>query len=280
MIHRSRSTYWSCTKLADWIRGTPKNGAKTSKGWREWRKEARGFSPLRYWLAEEALDKIQDFVMFPSDIFYSVKYYINNRWVTKTHCLSAHPRDIKPGEWCDVGNRFLPCLFNELVDFVEIELAWSNVAWDKEARKKYNPPFYAFGFFRWRTWRCPEAGIDNLTWQTSLTNSEYVDETDPSHGEPTIQAKNAKEILELYNWWTKVYPNRPDPYDASGWTEICNKRRNTDIESIFDFEDRSKEEELESRTALDKCNEIEESYEKENEEMLIRLIKVRNSLWT
>jgi hypothetical protein len=34
-----------------------------------------------------------------------------------------------------VGNRFLPCLFNELVDFVEIEQAWHHCVWSDEAKK-------------------------------------------------------------------------------------------------------------------------------------------------
>jgi hypothetical protein len=75
---------------------------------------------FRYWLAEEGLDYLQKFVMFIPDNLYAIKYYINNRWVTRSHSLTAHPRDIKPGTWHDVGNRFLPCLFNELQDFVEV----------------------------------------------------------------------------------------------------------------------------------------------------------------
>ena len=34
------------------------------------------------------------------------------------------------------------------------------------------------------------------------------------------------------------------------------------------------------RIALDKTHEIEEAYEREDEEMMIRLIKVRKALWT
>ena len=102
-------------------------------------------------------------------------------------------------------------LFNELVDFVEVETAWSNIAWDKKAREKYNPPFYAWGWFRWRTWRCPEAGIDHLKWAMELTNEEWL-ETDKKHEAVlTGQAKAAKEIFELYTWWKEVYPNRRNP---------------------------------------------------------------------
>ena len=151
-----RNHYWTCSKFADWVRGTPKGSAKTSEGWDEWTDEAKRYNPIRYWLAEEGLDYAQRIVYFIPDKIYAIKYYINNRWVTRSHSLTAHPRDIKPGDWCDVGHRFLPCLFNELQDFVEVELAWWHIAWsDKEDRAKYNAPFYATGWFRWRTWRCP-----------------------------------------------------------------------------------------------------------------------------
>jgi hypothetical protein len=274
-----RKHYWSCSKFADYLRGTKKPGAQTLEGWRDWRGEAQTKYPFRYWLAEEGLDKIQNFIHWPIDQLYNLKYYINNRWVTKTHALTAHPRDIKPGEWSDVGNRFLPCLFNELQDYVEVELAWFHIAWEsKEERKKYNTPFWAYGWFRWRTWRCPEAGLDNLRWQMSLKlDEEWVDKNDPNYAKPTQQAVNAKEIYDLYMWWTTVYRNRKDPMDLSGWSELCS--RDKDPDNIF-FNDISSELKEEKRIALDKCNEIELEYEKEDELMLIRLIRIRNSLWT
>jgi hypothetical protein len=213
-----------------------------------------------------------------------MKYYINNRWITRTHCLTAHPRDIKPGQWQDVGNRFLPCLFNELVDFVEIEQAWWNIAWDKEARAKYAAPFWSSGWFRWRTWRCPEAGLDGLKWQSELVwKEDEVGENTDMIGKPTYQAEKAQEILALYKWWTEVYPNRPDIHDASGWTEYCNRKREINGDKDLDFfcNDKVPKELKEfGDQALKKSHEIEEAYEKEDEEMMIRLIKIRNSLWT
>jgi len=112
--------YWTCSKFADWLRGTTKGGAKSAEGWDEWERRAKAAYPVRWWLAEEGLDYLQNFVMFIPDKIYAVKYYINNRWVTRTHCLTASPNDIRPGTWCDVGHRFLPCLFNELVDLVDV----------------------------------------------------------------------------------------------------------------------------------------------------------------
>jgi len=272
--------YWTCSKFADWLRGTPKGEAKTGRGWWEWEKAAKESHPIRYWIAEEGLDYVQKVVYFIPDKLHAVKYYINNRWVTRTHALTAHPRDLKRGEWCDVGNRFLPCLFNELVDFVEIELAWWHLAWNSEERHKYDAPWWAFGWFRWRTWRCPQAGLDNLKWQSELVwKEDECEPGSPNIGKPTYQAEKALEILALYKWWTDVYRNRPDPHDASGWSEFCDRRRNDD-RHFLDFESETAEEKAESRRILDLCHSIEQEYEKEDEEMMIRLIKIRNSLWT
>lgn len=277
---RSRSSYWSCSKFADWLRGTPKPRAETSKGWRLWRKNAETAHKFRYWLAEEGLDILQDTFMYIPDKIYSVKYYINNRYVTRTHQLTAHARDIRRGDWCDVGNRFLPCLFNELVDFVEIELAWWHVAWDKDAREKFVTPWWAWGWFRWRTWRNKEAGLANLEWQRKLVwDEDHCAEGSPNVGKPTPQAVNAQEILDLYTWWTEVYRNRPDPYDASGWTAYCDARRNRG-EDLLDFEDKSEADSKKSLELLDVLHKMEEDYKREDEEMMIRLIKVRDALWT
>lgn len=273
--------YWSCSRFADWLRGTSKPKAETSKGWRTWNTLAKKSHPVRYWIAEELLDSIQSFVRWPMDQLYAIKYYINNRWITRTHALTAHPRDIKPGTWSDVGYRFLFCLFNELVDFVEVELAWWHLAWEgKSVRQKYNMPWWAVGWWRVRLWRCPQAGLDNLQWQMNLRHDEdWIGADDPNYGKPTLQAISAKEIFDLYTWWTEVRPNRPDPYDASGWSAICARRR-ADGKDFLDLEDRTEAEREETRQALDLCHKLEEEYEAEDEAMMIRLIKIRRALWT
>jgi len=280
----SRSHYWSCSKFADWVRGTPKLRAGTSEQWDEWDSKAKRYNPIRYWLAEEGLDYVSNIVYFIPDTLYSIKYYINNRWVTRTHSLTAHPRDIKPGQWHDVGNRFLPCLFNELVDFVEIESAWSHIAWGSEEDKaKYKAPFWASGWFRWRTWRCPQAGIDHLDWAMTLVMDDNmgVEKNSPNYGKPTGQAERAKEIKELYTWWTVTRPARPDPYEASGWTAVCEASRLANG-GKFNWSGREKDPVLKKQS--DKAHKLlqkmETAYEKEDEDMMIRLIKVRDSLWT
>jgi hypothetical protein len=167
------------------------------------------------------------------------------------------------------------------VDFVEIEQAWHHCLWNDEMKTKFETPWWRKGWLRWRTWRCPEAGLEYLRWAMTLTNEEFLEEGEKHKAEPTYQAKAAKEILELYTWWKEVYPNRPDPHDASGWSAYCEAARvanggkwgwsghkdNPELKKMSD----------KSHKLLQK---IEKAYAKEDEEMMIRLIKIRESLWT
>ena len=275
-----RSHYWTIGKFADWLRGTPKLKCGTSEEWDAWYTEAAKAHPIRYWVAEEGLDHLQKFVYYIPDKLNDVRYYINNRWVSHSHALTAHPRDIQPGNWSDVGNRFLPCMFNELVDFVEIEQAWHHCIWSDEAKTEYEVPWWRKGWLRWRTWRSAEAGMEYLRWAETLTNEEFLEEGEKHKAEPTYQAKAAKEIIELYTWWTVTYRNRPDAYDASGWSEYCEASRIANGGKLSWSGDKSPELKAMSDAAHKTLQEIEAAYEAEDEAMMIRLIKIRGSLWT
>lgn len=275
--------YWTCSTFADWLRGTAKLKWGTSKEWANWKRASKESHPFRYWLAEEGLDHLQDIWCYIPERINDVRYYLNNRYTIRSHSLTAHPRDIKPGTWSDVGNRFLPCMFNELVNFVEVEKAWMHVCWgDDETRNKYNVPYWRKQWYtRWfMEWRCPQAGLDHLDWEIGLTyNEEWIEENNPLRGKPTSQAIGAKEVKELYLWWTEERPKRPDPYDVSGWTAICEKRREAFPDEMFP-EDSTAKDKRESKKALDKLHKLELQYEQEDEKMMIRLIKARQSLWT
>jgi hypothetical protein len=249
--------------------------AATSKGWREWDKEAKAAHPIRYWIVEEGLDRIQHIIYWPTDRIYDVKYWFNNRYITKTHAMTSN---LRKGEWHEYETRLLHSMFDELVNFVEVELAWSHILWDDGAAKKYKAPFYARGWFRTRTWRCPEAGLANLEWASTLTDEDFLPEEEKHKAKPTPQAKTAKEVLELYHWWKEVYPNRPDPHDASGWSDLCDRRRESG--EGFGWEDYTPEERKETSKILKLTQKIEEQYYKEDERMMIRLIKIRRGLWT
>jgi hypothetical protein len=275
-----RSRHWSNSKLADFIRGTVQLKCGTAEEWRDWEQTAKTKHPFRYWLTETALDKLQDFIMYPIDKLYSIKYWFNNRFITKTHTLTSN---LKKGEWHEFDERILHCLFDSLVDWVEIELAWKNIICDEEAAKIYDAPWYSKGWWRFRVWRSPAAGLDHLDWETTLTKDEDwgVEKDNPEYGKTTDQAIKAQEISELYHWWKYTRPNRPDPYDVSGWTEYCEEKRNKG-NNFWDFmsENETEEEKQQSRKKIDLLNKIEEEYYQEDQNMLIRLIKIRRSLWT
>src|SRR5574343_285194 len=115
--------YWSCSDFADKLRGAKKPLLAGSDEWEEWHAETKKAHPIRYYLAETGLDAIQDFVNFIPNKIKDLGWYITCRFYTKTHTLTASKEHIKPGEYADLPERIMFCLFDELVNFVECELA-------------------------------------------------------------------------------------------------------------------------------------------------------------
>lgn len=271
-MDKRRTTYWTSSKFADWLRGSHKLKHGTSEEWDDWHTTSRKKNPIRYWLAEEGLWHAQNFVMFPIDLIYTIKLYIVNRFISKTHALTSN---LKKGQWHEFDERVLHCLFDELVNFVEIEAAWNHGVWNDDIR--VNAPWYAFGWLRTRTWRCPELGIEHLEWASKLTDEEFREEDDKVNAQPTAQALHAQELLVLYNWWKNVRPTRPDPHSESGWSKIYEEHSKN---GSFFRSKKTPEEREKINESLDLLHEIEERYENEDTEMLIRLIKIRQGMWT
>ena len=241
-----RGSYWSNSNFADWIRGSKKPSSASMAGWNAWKESARRDSPIRFWLAEEFLPRLQEIWTFIPDQIHEMSYYINNRFIEKRHCLKTK---LKPGNWYEFEDRIIHGLFEELVDFIEIEKAYHHTVWDEKSRKKYNVPWWRRGIFPIRAWRCPESGLDYLKWEMSLVYDESsgCKPTDRYYGLPTPQAMAAIETYELYNWWKNVRPSRVDPYE---------------------------------NTTPKQSWEIEKEYDEEDTEMLNRLIAIRKNLWT
>lgn len=253
MIFRSRYNYWCCSKFADWIRGTPKPFALEWHQWDEWKEEVKAKNPVRYWLAEKGLTKLQNFVMFPSDLYHAIEVYIRNRWIDKTHMIKT---GLKPGHYHEIDTRILHGLFNELVEYVEGELAHTMKAYEDRNYKFVNG-------------RSKQAGLDHLDWACSLVyNEEYgASKEDKHYGEITPQALSAQKVKELYLWWTETRPNRGEPYDIVGM-----KR--------FEGNEFSSKKPKEERKAMRDMIKLEEAYDKEDTNKLIELIKIRKELWT
>jgi phosphate uptake regulator len=120
--------------------------------------------------------------------------------------------------------------------------------------------------------------LSYLAWASQLSNIDYIDEGDDIKFTP--QALSAREILELYNWWTKVYPNRPSPYEASGWGAVCEASRAANGGRLHFGIEKDPALKKTSDEALKLLQKIEKAYEDEDEEMMVRLIRVRHGLWT
>ena len=274
------SNYWSCSRFADWLRGTPKPIAGTSQEWNVWKKKAQA-KKTRYWLAEEALDAVQSCVRWPVEFVNDILHYISNRWVYQTHKLSSR---LKPGQWHEFDSRILHCLFDELVNFVEVEQA-QDCLWMSGEKHQNEKGFVQRILFTVGRWRRPELGLEYLRWAADLKNDEdWIDKDDPAFGKPTMQALVAQETLALYTWW-KERPNRPDPMDASGWTVHCGERHKEAVDrgedSLFLFEiDESEEDREQTRKTSELCHKMEQEQEDEDTEMLIRLVTIRKGLWT
>lgn len=237
---KSRINYWSGSCLANWIRGSQKPHALEWHKWDEWHNDQRSKRPFRYWLSENFLNRLQNMVYFPLDVYHTIRVYIRNRFIDKIQYLNTK---LTPGEYYDLDHRILYGLFNELVDFVELELAHLS-KWDKD--KKYK---FVKG-------RCQEAQDDYFKWANNLKQD----------GKLTEQAKASRKIKELYEWWKNDRPNRIDPLGDP----ILG-----DTDDILDNKKFKKKQKL-----YEKAYQLEQEYDEEDTKMLIDLIKIRHHLWS
>jgi hypothetical protein len=249
--------------------------AMSSEGWSDWEARAMTGNRFAYWIADTFLDKVQNFVNYPSDEVRAVRVYLHNRFVTKTHYLKTK---LKPGQWYEFEDRLMHAMFEELVDFVEVEQAWHQCVWNKQAWAKYMPTYWK----RIRGWRSPEAGLAHLQWESKLVyngDSGWHPQHE-SYGQPTDQAIRAIEQIKIYDWWKNIRPNRPNPYDVSGWSDICARRKAAGGMMAILRSDQSDEEKAQSRHALDMIQKLESQYDQEDTDMMVALVKIRKGMWT
>ena len=193
-----RFHHWTCSKFADSIRGTKKPYALELGEWDKWHKSAKQKHPVRYWIAETGLKKLQNIIYYPYDIYHTIQTYIRNRFIDKLHYLHT---GLKPGEYHDLDYRILHGLFNELVIYVETECAWV-YGKPKEVKHRY----------KFKNGSCKQAGLDYLEWGIK----------DKHKNKLTPFAKSCKEIKRLYIWWTVKRPQRKNPY-LDKWYEEDTK---------------------------------------------------------
>ena len=150
-----------------------------------------------------------------------------------------------PAGYYEKDYLILHACFNLLKDYVEKELVWMCLICSDDEKNK----------IPW--WQTHNQYLNKyrgrliqgyLTHWDKITEKEALDVWCMSKENLQYQRDTDKETRELYYWWINERPNRADPYDAG-------KR---DLEMI---------------AAYDANN-------KQDEDMLIRLMKIRLHLWT
>jgi len=259
---RSRIHYWSCSKFANWIRGENKPVALEWGEWGKWREKQKKERPFRYWLSDTLLNRLQNIIYFPYDLYETIRIYIRNRYIDKIHYLKT---GLVPGRYYDFDYRIIHALFNELVDFVESELA-ASMKWG--SNKKYE----------FKNGRCVEAAYDYFkSIEKNFDDARIKAATEPKTSsfraglmddyETSMNDLNrSSKIKELYEWWKYVRPQRKNPYDNDNLG---------DIEDILDNKKFKEKEKLYEKVRI-----LEQEYDYEDTKMLIELIKIRNHLWT
>lgn len=176
-----------------------------------------------------------------NDIAWWIKYRTTHRYhVVKT--------GLGPGYY-DCDTVILHTNFTILVNYVEGELASKMISMVYDQRKNLYPiPWYWFDNFQRRVKLHPHAGLHELRGE--MTSSVIDDD-------PMTQAFLAREAYILYHWWRHIRPNRPTEYNIGRTDEEVEIRRDLIINRY----------------------EINKNYDKEDEDMLYRLIKIRGGLW-
>jgi len=248
--------------------GITKPNALEWGAWKKWEKETKAAYPIGYFLTETLNDWFWDtwyFIRTPYKKAGDFFYYRRKRF-------DRIETGLDPTKFWGTDERMLHGIFNMLVEYVEVERAFSMCFYDEEAAKKYS-------FSKWRRFRSPAAGLAYLEWEQSLVIGEN-ETSDPERvGMRTDQAFNADAIAGLYVWWTKIRPARPDPYVESGYDDYVAKHGS--FSGSLDSGEEPEPEMPDDRAAiLDKIEVIENRNYDEDTRNVTRLIKIRNTIWS
>lgn len=248
--------------------------------WDEWDITTKREQPIGYFFTETFPKWLEWIPEHSIDYLHSFRYTVIN-WFEGSHRLNS---TLDKGKYHEFSERMLYSLFDSYVDYIEIEEAHMHVVFaEKAVREKYNIIWWKkYPILRWFSrWRCAEAAIDHLKWEMSL---DTPNPNDPSWQSSPYQAEKAREKMALYTWWKHVRPSRGESWDVSGINDFI-KKMDAKYGKGWDghFGSTTKLTPSENRNyhklQTDNTN-LEEAWENEDEEMMIRLIRLRKNLWT
>ena len=232
----------------------------------------------------------------------NIRYWFKYRLTDRYNVI--YIKSLEPNYY-DTDTRLLHGMFQLLTDFVEEELGsreFCSSVFNKQSNGEISwfiyklylaCPGFILEFFIFNVLKLSkrDLGLKHLDWELTIPDQpvEGEDGGIVDYGCPG-QAAAAKEKKELYLWWKDVYPNREDPMDLSGYSEFCDQMIDKygclwytipEDNGLLRIEHPyNEEEENELERVLKLTHEIEQTQHNEDSDMLARLIKIRNTLWT
>lgn len=142
------------------------------------------------------------------------------------------------GPWCDKDHLLLAASMQLVTDFIEVECAYMQYGWCQEESRplmsRKERFFWWLNHLKITDWVAPywklrsaKLGLKYLEFYRFYEDSSdscWENEEQKKKYEEETRAL-AEEVFQIYIWWTLAYPNRPDPHDASGWTDWCDYQR-------------------------------------------------------
>lgn len=245
-------------KFSAWMHFNPP-GALTGEGWYSFRKEFKSNAPIRYFIAHDLVKKC----VYPIKWKYeSISDWVRYRTYDRYHIVNT---GLEP-RYYERDTLMLHVNFSLLVDYVECGLAWKSYWTEQQPDrwKREHIPFYNYI----KPLRRPDLGLKHLAWESTLDDPSL-----PAYEQSPQQAKRAREVLKLYDWWKNIRPARK---------EIVPKRPDgsDDFFSLFGNNFKNTPEGKAYMRDLKRMSAQEAKWDKEDDAMLIRLMKIRRGLWS
>jgi len=168
--------------------------------------------------------------------------------------------------YMDTRDRLLYSLMQCVVDYVEVENAMMYLFCFSDAKKELSLKDKIFYYLP-------------LPFRSAKLGMKYLEEEIKTDDVNDFQRIRAEVTLEVYKWWKLIRPYRQDPYTAFDEplvTPIINK---VNLDLPFTEVSYTEEESKLLNEHYSKINELETKYDKEDNEMMHKIINIRLSMW-
>lgn len=211
-----------------------------------------------------------------------VYYEIRNRFFAKYYRIDI--REMPKGAWWDFDHKAFHVLLQMFEDFILNEKGASELSRWEYNRKKEKARTSAQQYYEELSWYerkfskrkilKEKFAIEYLKWEIDLVND--LDTAEYERKVRRSQSESAVEQLAIWKWWTEIYKNRTDPFDTPEINEYYNNITTTPCENgnfLMNFPEKNREK-------INAAHVEENRREEEDTEMMVRICKVRRSLWT